>query len=141
MPLLGEKGLLDDSQNQLDHIGAVPNTEDLPSSTTTPTQRLVDPDDLKSPILQASKQSPDHNAGTFHFRKRREKSTVILVAIVFLFMVCHSYRLALKIYEFAKPNANTMDSFNFCYSRGRYIIQIINILANSIELEGRESIA
>jgi hypothetical protein len=30
------------------------------------------------------------------FQKRREKSTIILVSIVILFVACHSYRLALK---------------------------------------------
>lgn len=30
------------------------------------------------------------------FQKKREKSTIILVLIVVIFIVCHSYRLALK---------------------------------------------
>ncbi len=83
----------------------------LPNGTGSPPKTL-NADQLAPPPGST-------RAGTFHFRRRREKSTVILVAIVVLFIACHSYRLALKVYEFAKPDANTMDSFNYCYNQGR----------------------
>ena len=62
----------------------------------------------------------DKKTAKMHFRKRQEKSTVILVAIVCMFLLCHSYRLALKIYEFAKPDAHVMDSFSYCFQQNRY---------------------
>jgi hypothetical protein len=52
-------------------------------------------------------------------QKRREKSTIVLVSIVILFVACHSYRLALKVYELAHPSDVTMDHFNVCYYLGR----------------------
>ena len=59
--------------------------------------------------------------GQYSIRQRitTEKTTIILVAIVVLFVITHSYRLALKIYEVLMPQSNTMDSFQRCYSIGR----------------------
>ena len=50
---------------------------------------------------------------------RTDKSALILVTIVVLFIITHCYRLALKIYEVASPSAHTMESFEICYSLGR----------------------
>ena len=36
--------------------------------------------------------------GTERFQKRREKSTIILVMIVVIFLICNSYRLVVKLY-------------------------------------------
>ncbi len=58
-------------------------------------------------------------SGQLQFRKKKEKSTAILVSIVVLFMLCHSYRLGLKIYEFAKPSTHVMDSFTYCFRQNR----------------------
>ena len=57
--------------------------------------------------------------GSGQFRRRREKSTMILVTIVGLFLLCHSYRLALKVYELAYPEAHTMSTFMYCNNMGR----------------------
>ena len=59
--------------------------------------------------------------GQYSIRQRitTEKTTIILVAIVVLFVITHSYRLALKIYEVVMPQSNTMESFQRCYSIGR----------------------
>ena len=48
-----------------------------------------------------------------------EKSSLILVTIVLLFIVTHSYRLALKLYEVLNPDKNTYENFQKCYSVGR----------------------
>ena len=48
-----------------------------------------------------------------------EKSSLILVTIVLLFIVTHSYRLALKLYEVLNPDKNTYENFQKCYSIGR----------------------
>ena len=48
-----------------------------------------------------------------------EKSSLILVAIVLLFILTHSYRLALKVYEVLMPQGNTFENFKRCFSIGR----------------------
>ena len=48
-----------------------------------------------------------------------EKSSLILVAIVLLFILTHSYRLALKVYEVLMPQGNTFENFKRCFSLGR----------------------
>ena len=58
--------------------------------------------------------------GQFQFRKKKEKSTAILVSIVGMFLLCHSYRLCLKIYEFAKPSDLVEESFTYCFHQERY---------------------
>jgi hypothetical protein len=55
------------------------------------------------------------------FRKKitTEKTTLILIAIVVLFLLTHSYRLAIRFYEVVMPQSNTSDNFEYCYSLGR----------------------
>ena len=48
-----------------------------------------------------------------------EKSSLILVAIVLLFILTHSYRLALKVYEVLMPQGNTYENFKRCFFIGR----------------------
>ena len=50
---------------------------------------------------------------------RTDRSAVVLVTIVILFMVTHCYRLALKIYEVASPNTQTMENFKMCFALKR----------------------
>lgn len=58
------------------------------------------------------------------FRKKREKSTMILVMIVLIFVACHAFRLAVKVYEFANPSNQTLEHYNFCEQRGRYSVPV-----------------
>ena len=57
-------------------------------------------------------------------RRRREKSTIILVSIVVIFLVCHTYRLSLRLYEVAHPQNNTLEHFRRCRTLGRYHIPV-----------------
>ena len=75
---------------------------------------------LKNGIRKPGGEPRASLTGQFQFRKKKEKSTAILVSIVVLFILCHSYRLSLKIYEFAKPSSHVMDRFTFCYQQQRY---------------------
>ena len=50
---------------------------------------------------------------------RSDKSAAILVSIVVLFLITHCYRLALKVYEVASPNAQTMETFKMCLAMKR----------------------
>ncbi|CAB4056180.1 unnamed protein product [Lepeophtheirus salmonis] len=59
------------------------------------------------------------------------ESTMILVAIVLIFMACHSYRLALKVYEAAHPENNTAEHYRHCQKQNKYHVPfIIHILMN-----------
>ena len=43
----------------------------------------------------------------------------VLLAIVVLFILTHSFRLAFRIYEILLPRGNTADHFEQCYRLGR----------------------
>ena len=53
------------------------------------------------------------------FKVRTDKSAVVLVSIVIMFLITHCYRLALKVYEVASPNAQTMETFKICFNLKR----------------------
>ena len=43
------------------------------------------------------------------------KSTIIVLSIVLLFILTHSFRLVLKVYEVIDSQSNTMENFLRCY--------------------------
>ena len=49
----------------------------------------------------------------------KENTRLVLAAIVFLFILTHSFRLAFKMYEILLPRGNTADHFEQCYRLGR----------------------
>ena len=59
-----------------------------------------------------------------HLRRGREKSTVILVSIVLIFIVCHTYRLSLRLYELSYPQNNTLEHYRHCRQSGLYHIPV-----------------
>ena len=50
---------------------------------------------------------------------RTDRSAMVLVTIVILFVLTHSYRIALKVYEVASPNAHTIEKFKICFALKR----------------------
>ena len=50
---------------------------------------------------------------------RLDRSAMLLASIVVLFILTHSYRIALKTYEITAPNANTNEKFNTCFIQFR----------------------
>ena len=54
-----------------------------------------------------------------HCQKRAEKSSIILVVIVVLFILTQSYRLALKAYEVLLPESYGIENFKRCFGMGR----------------------
>ena len=50
-----------------------------------------------------------------------QKTTLILVTIVMLFLITHIYRLSLKLYEAFMPQATTEEFFLMCNRIGRYV--------------------
>ena len=50
---------------------------------------------------------------------RTEKSAIVFALIVILFLLTHSYRMALKVYEVALPNSFSVETFKMCFSLKR----------------------
>ena len=50
---------------------------------------------------------------------RTEGSALVLASIVVLFLVTHSFRLALKVYEVASPDTHTIQQFKICFALKR----------------------
>ena len=69
--------------------------------------------------LQAAENTPKDIPNNADLHIPAEKSSLILVAIVVLFILTHSYRLALKVYEVLMPQGNTFQNFKRCFSLGR----------------------
>ena len=64
------------------------------------------------------------STGHRYVRRRREKSIIILVSIVLIFVICHTYRLSLRLYELAHPQNNTLDHFRYCRKAGLHHIPV-----------------
>ena len=56
---------------------------------------------------------------TTQFRKRREKSAMILITIVLTFLFCHTFRFVLKAYEVANPYHSTAEYHIYCHNQSR----------------------
>ena len=64
----------------------------------------------KTNLLRIEAQT--RRKGSCHQEKYKEKSCSMLLAIVFLFVLTHSFRLAFKFYEVLIPN--TAEQFERC---------------------------
>ena len=74
----------------------------------------------KSNLLSLkAQQGMKRRKGSCHQEKYKEKSCSMLLAIVFLFVLTHSFRLAFKFYEVLIPN--TAEHFERCHRVNRYI--------------------
>lgn len=60
---------------------------------------------------------PSSTRGQRVLRKRHEKSVLILVLIVFVFLVCHSFRLGVQTFQTLHSEQSTKDHYNFCMNR------------------------
>lgn len=65
----------------------------------------------KSHSLMPEKMAPQSSK----LNVRLDRSAMILASIVILFILTHSYRMALKSYEILSPNAHTIEKFNICF--------------------------
>ena len=73
----------------------------------------VEKDDMVP--IQISRRKDD----SIRLRKSKEMSSYMLLSIVLLFILTHSFRLAFRIYEIVMPNGNTSENFVRCYNIGR----------------------
>ena len=77
---------------------------------------------IKSQLAQESRSMYFHRQSCQYSCRKKittEKTTFILIVIVVLFLITHSYRLSIRFYEALMPQSNTVDSFDFCFSLGR----------------------
>jgi hypothetical protein len=72
--------------------------------------------EMHSLTTTKTSQSPKQST---RLKVRTEKTAVILALIVILFLFTHGYRMALKLYEAALPNTNTIARFKLCFSLKR----------------------
>lgn len=67
-----------------------------------------------------------------HFKKKRAKSTALLIAIVLIFAFCHVYRLCLQSIQIYLSPQLAEDQFRYCQKLGRHyapiVIQILLIV-------------
>ena len=77
----------------------------------------------KTNLLRMSAKT--NRKGSCHQRKYKEKSCSMLLAIVFLFVLTHSFRLAFKFYEVLIPN--TAEQFERCLRVNRFVDKCIKI--------------
>ena len=73
------------------------------------------PSDIFS-CTENAQECPPHSS---RLKIRTDKSARILVSIVVLFLLAHSYRMAIKAYEIASPNAHTIEKFKMCFALKR----------------------
>ena len=50
---------------------------------------------------------------------RTEKSAIVFALMVILFLLTHSYRMALKVYEVLMPNSFSVENVEMCFSLKR----------------------
>jgi hypothetical protein len=53
-------------------------------------------------------------------RKRHGKSTAILISIVIIFIICHSFRMSIRVFEIVFPESTVMVAFHFCLKMGKF---------------------
>ena len=59
---------------------------------------------------------------------RTDKSAVVFTLVVILFLLTHSYRIALKMYEVALPNSFSVERFKLCFSLQRLEYTLLKCL-------------
>lgn len=100
---------------------SIPSTSFMDRILSNEVDSTLEEIQLKPLIHKDSTSSQSNNRNQ---RKRREKSTIVLVSIVLIFIVCHTYRLSLRIYEVSHPGNNTLEHYRFCLNRGLYHIPV-----------------
>ena len=71
-----------------------------------------------SNLWRKAQQRTKGRKASCHQEKYKEKGCSMLLAIVFLFVLTHSFRLAFKFYEVLVPN--TAEHFERCLQMNRY---------------------
>ena len=105
------------------------NQEDVNHLPGNPSCKLIRGRNLKNTINSLQQFAPidrerkietyQNNEGPMPVRESKDSSYAILVAIVLMFIVSHSFRLAFKSYEVLFPGENTSENYDRCFMIGR----------------------
>ena len=94
-------------------------------NSANPTRsKIIKNDATKNLLVEESRSMYFHRQSCQNSCRKKittEKTSFILIAIVVLFLLTHSYRLAIKFYEALMPQSNTADNFDICFSLGRLV--------------------
>ena len=71
------------------------------------------------PVGNSQSNSIPRTKQPMKLKVRTEKSAIVFALIVTLFLLTHSYRMALKVYEVALPNSFSVETFKMCFSLKR----------------------
>ena len=116
-----EKKLLIQNDSLYTPIG--PCEEEHEEAEDNNSREIMASGTFKNECLRHRKRIPHQNSRQqlSRLKVRTEKSAAILGLIVILFIFTHCYRMALKVYEVALPNQNTIEHFKTCFILKRYI--------------------
>ena len=81
-------------------------------------------EDLQN-LADNRKQALSYGEAVTRRRKRKEKSTIILVAIVMVFILCHMYRLFVEVYRLIYPTNILKETWNFCNEKGKLTMPVL----------------
>ena len=95
--------------------GDIFTRNDLGECNPTGIETDVDTDHLEERVRYLTKRTEPSK----DVRIPTEKSTLILVAIVCIFVASHSFRLSFKIWEVLWPASISRDHWLKCYNLGR----------------------
>ena len=115
--------------NQISNLHLRKSISLLDNSTNLTQSKIIKNNATTSLLAEESRSMYFHRQSCQNSCRKKittEKTSFILIAIVVLFLLTHSYRLAIKFYEALMPQSNTAETFDFCFSLGRLVKYIVN---------------
>ena len=115
-----------DGKTSPNHQDNAVHTDSISVATSTPrsnsqidARRQID-DKLKIETSPLPHRTSDiDNPPLTKLKVRTEASAMVLAFIVILFIITHSFRIALKVSELASPNVHTIEKFKACFTLKR----------------------
>ena len=71
-------------------------------------------------------------SGAQYVRRRQEKASAILVAIIVVFLLCHIHRLVFRIYELAHPEKAIYEHYKNCIQKGTVNTEFWKLLKKKV---------
>ena len=113
---LDQIGLVDRDYAYIDAPEFFPQTGALPLAALT--------EDSSSMSSLKGRTTRRYERGRLHIKRRREKSTKIVIAIVSIFLFCHACRLALQFYIVLNPSLSTSRHYKYCFNKGMFHLPV-----------------
>ena len=76
-------------------------------------------------VINSKKFALSYGESGTRRRKRKEKSTIILVSIVLVFILCHTYRLTVEVYRLIYPANILYENFIYCSDMGQFTMPFL----------------